>query len=168
MIKDLKRIIENNNITDIYLTGFVDTEDGVVEFFSDARFIYFEFANEFIEFESVNQFSRLRIKIVQSVRHEFEIDEDMKPGKASIGVVILTDIMAIDNKVKSICFYNLQESENELNCDALYLKLLNGQEIFLDPTFYFGINIGGNEQKKFWIENLPDGVIPIETCIELD
>lgn len=37
-------------------------------------------------------------------------------------------------------------------CDAVERKLVNGQVIFLDPSYYFGINIGG-EGAKTVVEN---------------
>jgi len=88
MINKLKRLILENCLDDIYLTGFVDIEDGIAEFYSEKRFLYFKFGDQFIEFESIDQFSRLRISIVNSVRHEFEIDEDMLPGKTRISEVV--------------------------------------------------------------------------------
>lgn len=42
MIEYLKEILKNNNIEDIYLTGFIDIEDGIAQFYHDLRFVYFE------------------------------------------------------------------------------------------------------------------------------
>lgn len=57
--------------------------------------------------------------------------------------------MAIGNDIDNITFYNL-ETQEELVCGAVELRLVNGQVIFLDPSYYFGINIGGREQKQIW------------------
>lgn len=40
-IEYLKEILKNNNIEDIYLTGFIDIEDGIAQFYHDLRFVYF-------------------------------------------------------------------------------------------------------------------------------
>ena len=166
MIEYLKKIVKNNNIEDIYLTGFVDVEDGIAQFYHDLRFIYFEINSKYIEFESINQFSKLRIKIVDSVAHDFEIDEDMMKAKSSVSEIILSDTMANGNDIDNIIFYNLEEQE-ELICDAMEIKLVNGQVIFLDPSYYFGINIGGKEQKEIWKFNLKDNAKVSETYLKI-
>lgn len=166
MIEDLKRTLKDNNIEDIYLTGFVDIENGIAQFYHDLRFIYFELSSRYIEFESVNQYSKLRIKIVDSVSYNYEIDEDMIRGKSSVSEVILSDTMAKGNSIDNIIFYNLEEQE-ELICDAIEINLVNGQVIFLDPSYYFGINIGGKEQKQKWKFNLEENAKVRETLIYL-
>lgn len=166
MIEDLKRTLKDNNIEDIYLTGFVDIEDGIAQFYHDLRFIYFELNSRYIEFESVNQYSKLRIKIVDSVSYNYEIDEDMIRGKSSVSEVILSDTMAKGNSIDNIIFYNLEEQE-ELICDAIEINLVNGQVIFLDPSYYFGINIGGKEQKQKWKINLEKNAKVRETFIKI-
>ena len=140
MIEYLKRIVKNNNIEDIYLTGFIDIEDGGAQFYHDLRFVYFEINTKYIEFESINQFSKLKLKVVDSVKYNFEIDEDMMRAKSSVSEIILSDTMANGNDIDNIIFYNLEDQE-ELLCDAIEIKLVNGQVIFLDPSYYFGINI---------------------------
>ena len=167
MIKKLIKLVKNNDIENIFLTGFVDIEDGIAQFYPDLRFIYFEINSKFIEFESINQYSKLRIKLEDLVNHNFEIDEDMMKGKSSVSEIILNQDGAIDNCIDNIKFYNLEEKEEELICDAIEIKLKNEQVIFLDPSFYFGINIGGCDQKKIWKENLKSNVTINETNITI-
>ena len=167
MINKLKKLVKNNDIEDIYLTGFVDIEDGIAQFYPDLRFIYFEINSKFIEFESINQYSKLRIKLEKLVNHKFEIDEDMMKGKSSVCEIILNQDGAIGNCIDIIKFYNLEEKEEELICDAIEMKLKNEQVIFLDPSFYFGINIGGCEKKKIWKENLNSNAKITETYIKI-
>lgn len=38
----------------------------------------------------------------------------------------------------------------EENCAAAKIILENGQMIFLDPSFVYGIGIGGKEQEEYW------------------
>ena len=133
MIKKLIKLVKNNDIENIFLTGFVDIEDGIAQFYPDLRFIYFEINSKFIEFESINQYSKLRIKLEDLVNHNFEIDEDMMKGKSSVSEIILNQDGAIDNCIDNIKFYNLEEKEEELICDAIEIKLKNEQVIFLDP-----------------------------------
>lgn len=166
MIEYLKEIVKNNNIEDIYLTGFVDIEDGIAQFYHDLRFVYFEINSKYIEFESINQLSKLRLKIVDSVKYNFEVDEDMMSAKSSVSEIILRDTMANGNDIDNIIFYNLDKQE-DLICDAVEIKLVNGQVIFLDPSYYFGINMGGNEQKQMWKINLKESENVKETYIKI-
>jgi len=131
------------------------------------RYIYLEVGEHYIELESIHQYSRLSIKVVNSIKYKFEIDEDMIPSKTSISQIVLTDSLSSKNNVKSLIFYNIDSASNQIFCDSLQINLNNGQEIFFDPSFYFGINIGGSEQKKFWFENLSNDIKLNETIIEV-
>lgn len=166
MIEYLKKIIKNHNVENIYLTGFVDIEDGVAQFYHDLRFVYFEINSKYIKFESINQFSKLQLKITDSIEYNFEIDEDMIKAKSSVDELILNDTMANGNDIDNIIFYNL-EGREELICDAVEIKLVNGQVIFLDPSYYFGINIGGKKQKQMWKINLKETENIVETYIKI-
>jgi len=84
MIEYLKKVVKNNNIEDIYLTGFVDVENGIAQFCHDLRFMYFEINNKYIEFEVVEQFSKLKIRIVDSIEYNFEIDKDVIKAKSDL------------------------------------------------------------------------------------
>ncbi len=154
-MESLRRIIKGKKIEDIYLTGFVDIENGIAQFFYDLRYMYFEINSKYIEFESINQFSKLRIKVVDSVQYSYEMDEDMMRAKTSISEIILNDTMANGNDINNIIFYNMVKGD-ELICDAVEIELVNGQVIFLDPSYYFGINIGGIEQKQIWEINFKE------------
>ncbi len=166
MLEKLIRIVKDKNIDDIYLTGFVDIEDGIAQFYHDLRFVYLELDDKYLRFESIEQFSRLRISIVNTINFDYEVDEDMIRAKSSVSEVILNDTMAIGNDIGEITFYNL-EQKIELICDAIELKLVNGQVIFLDPSYYFGINIGGKEQKEKWKLNIKKDTKVCETLIKI-
>ena len=100
------------------------------------------------------------------MKYNFEIDEDMMRAKSSVSEIILSDTMANGNDIDNIIFYNLEDQE-ELLCDAIEIKLVNGQVIFLDPSYYFGINIGGKEQKQMWKINLKETENISETYIKI-
>lgn len=154
MLKDFIEMIKDKEIENIYLAGFIDIEEGIVQFYPDLRYLYFEFESAFIEFESIEQFSKLKINIVELVMHKFEIDEDMTKGITNISEIILNDNMSAGNKITRVNIFNLDKAEDIFTCDALEIELENGQKIFLDPSYYFGINIGGEKQKEIWNSNL--------------
>ena len=147
--------IKQENISDILLSGVVDIENGIAEFTPMLTYMFFEFDTKIIKFESIEQSSKLKIEYVNSITYDFEVEEDMYPAKSSINEIVMTDTMA-ENIVKSVEIYGGVSRNNELICDAVCFKLNCGQQLFLDPTYFFGINIGGNEQKKAWFNNYPN------------
>lgn len=161
----LRELVRLNPIEDIFLSGFVDIEDGIAEFYPEMRYLYFMFGEKFIEFESVEQSSKMKIMITDKVMHRFEIDEDMIPAKASVDETLFVDTLA-DNRVKEMLLYNIScVSEFSLTCDAVQFNLFSGQKIFLDPTFYYGIGIGGVEQRAWWENDLSDKIPSYEDLL---
>lgn len=171
MIEYLKKIGKNNPIEDIYVVGFTDIEDGIMEFYSDLERMYFEMSYKYFAFESVEQYSRIKMKITDEISYDYEIDEDMTRARSSVSEIILNDTMSEGNIMEQIIFYNLDEQQNkdELICDAIEITLVNGQTLFLDPSYYFGINIGGNRQKELWKLNYQGEQEDIrETLVRID
>lgn len=145
----------NYPITDIISTGIVSIENGFAEFLPDLRIVHFEIADKLVVFESIEQFSKIKISISENLRYYDIDDEDMLNSYMSIANIILWDINDKGNKVTEIYLYNQKfEDNNIIICDAVKICLLNNQTIFLDPKYYFGINIGGNNQERRWFENL--------------
>jgi hypothetical protein len=66
--------------------------------------------------------------------------------KLSIIEFVLVTSMLVNNTVKQI---ELQDG-TEKNCAAAKIILEDGQIIFLDPSFVYGIGIGGKEQEDYW------------------
>lgn len=166
-MKEILDIIEKNFIDEIYLTGFVDTDDaGVTEFTALMRYLFFDFGGQLLKIESVWQYSKLSISKAVSVLLEIDL-EDVIPAKSRISNIIF-DNPLIDNKVAKIELFNLQvDNLSEISCDALKIILLNKQEIFLDPSF-LGINVGSSEVEKLWRDNQLDNYVVTPTRINLE
>ncbi|MGO4543009.1 hypothetical protein, partial [Paenibacillus sp. 2TAB19] len=85
--------IKAKPIDDINLIGFINLEDdGVYEFTPMLTFVYFQYGEEYIEFESINQYSKLKVSFVQSlpsIRHKYDTVEDFFPAKSSISDIVL-------------------------------------------------------------------------------
>lgn len=65
---------------------------------------------------------------------------------SSIIEFVLVTSMLVNNTVKEI---ELQDG-TEKNCAAAKIILENGQIVFVDPSFVYGIGIGGKEQEEYW------------------
>lgn len=151
MINELKKYIRNKTITDIYSVGFIDDEDDICVFHKNLNYLYIEMDSQYIKLQSINQYSALKFQLVDCIDYDYEIDEDWKKAKSSIANVVLNNSMSLGNIIRKIIFYNL--NEKDLSCDAAEFVLENGQILFFDPSYVFGINIGGIEQKKTWKDN---------------
>jgi hypothetical protein len=166
-LKEILDLIKYSCIDEIYLTGFVDTDNaGVTEFTALMRYLFFEFNGQLLKIESIEQYSRLSISQTKSVQLEIDL-EDVIPAKSRISNIIFNNPL-IDNKVAEIEFFNLQVNNlNEILCDALKIILQNKQEIFLDPSF-LGINIGPSEVEKLWRDNQADDYVDTPTRINFE
>lgn len=138
--------IIGKKLTDIYTVGFIYPEEEKTEFTPDLRWIYFEFEDILIEFESFEQYSRLRMQRVLDVRYCFEQDEDMIKVKSSVREFVLISSLLANNLVKETVLIDGTEE----NCAAAKIVLENGQTIFIDPGFPYGIGVGGKEQEAYW------------------
>ena len=76
----------------------------------------------------------------------FEYDEDMIKVKSSVIELVLVSSMLANNIVKEIELID----GTEKNCAAAKIVLENGQIIFVDPSFPYGIGVGGKEQEEYW------------------
>ena len=147
--------INQENIVDIYLVGMMYLDDGIAEFLPWMDYVYLEFDTKIIRFKFIEDSLKLKIEYVESAIYDFEVEEDMYPAKSSIGNIILISTLA-DNRVRSIEIYGDEWIDGELICDAICFNLGSGQELFLDPISFLGINIGSKEQKDLWLKNDPN------------
>lgn len=151
MVNEIEQEIIGKRLTDIYSVGFIDTENNVGQYYPDYRWIYIELdKNTIIEMESCEQFSRLKVQKVEDVRYLFEVDEDMIKAKSSIQEIVLVTSMLKGNKVKEFILIEPEQVDHVCFCGAVKIILENGQVVFLDPTFIYGIGIGGVYQEKYW------------------
>lgn len=147
----------NKRISDIIKIGFTTLENGYAHMSFLDRYLFIELDSVILKLTSVDQYSQLEFEITPEITFDIELDDDLTPGKASVATIILTDNMA-DNRIDTIeLFYCGDKTDSKTTCHAISIYLACGQEIFIDPTYYFGLNIGGKEQKEKWLLNLPNG-----------
>jgi hypothetical protein len=153
MINNILKL-KDKNISDIIKIGFVDIEDGFSHMNFADKYLFIEFDTFFLKLTSVEQYSQLQIEITSKISFDAELDDALIPAQASIATIVLTDDMA-DNRINSLEIYNCSDRQDQnILCEALSIYLTCGQELFIDPTYYFGLNIGGKEQKEKWLINL--------------
>lgn len=168
-LEELKSIVKNKFLSDVYVTGVVlpsERKGELAEFVPYRSYLFFEFGNQLIKLEAIEQYSKISIAVTPTFKVRVEV-EDAIPVKTSISDIIF-DNNLIDNKVSKMEFFNMQVNKNEIICDTLRLSLTsntNKQELFLDPQF-FGINIGGSGVEELWKYNLSEDYKSISTIIE--
>ncbi len=160
MLQKLIKIAKIENVKDFLSVGYIEEFKSMKRYQADLRFLYLELSSKLIEFESIEQYSKLRIKLVSEINFSFEIDEDDSFCTSRLGDIILVSTDFEDNKIEKIIFYGLEMSSEELICDAIELTI-HCQKIFLDPSFLHGIGVGGNEQELFWKRNFENRILPL-------
>ncbi|WP_426449617.1 hypothetical protein ACP26L_31850 [Paenibacillus sp. S-38] len=160
----IKNIIQNNYFDNIYLTGFVDSEEnGLAEFVASMNYLFLEFGDELIKIEAIEQYSKISLAVVNDIQIAVDL-EDVTPAKSKVSNVIFNNPL-LDNKVSEIVLFNMKEDTEGMVCDAFKLVLLNKQEIFFDPSF-LGINVGGSEVEELWRDNQKEYYESISTIIK--
>ena len=151
MISNLLCSIKDSTIKDIIAVGAVDIEDGIAEFLRDLRFLYIEFEKTYIKLESVMQYSLLKIELQKDIDFNYDVDEDMYKAKESLSEIVLDNSLWVGNEVTVVALYDYDKTTE--TCASMELQLANGQKLFFDPSYYYGIKVGGIEQYNRWAEN---------------
>jgi hypothetical protein len=139
-------------LKDIIVTGFIQSDERPVRFHALWRAIFFECDGIVLKITTIGDSGRMRLALVHSVCYEAELDDDMLPASSSLRLQVLRDPDG-SNALSAIHIWNMDESSDEIKCAAARVDLLNGQRIFVDPSYYFGIRLGGHEQEEVWREN---------------
>ncbi len=164
MLQVLKEVLRQAELTDVVLAGFFDPEGG--EFSPMLHCVYLEFGSQMLELKATGDEARLRLTLVDRVQHHFEVDDDFRVGQVALGEMVLRDPLA-SNAVVRVLTYGMDEGEDELRCDAMRLDMANGQVLFFDPSFHFGISIGGDDQEDAWKENRQGEALPAILTIDV-
>jgi hypothetical protein len=152
---DLESRLRGAGVSDVLLPGFIDEEAQPHRFRALPQEIYFECDSSLLKFEAIATTGTLRVSLVDSVSGSVELDDDMVPAVASLREQVLDDSDG-SNLLLELRLWNLAEDEDGLRCAAAQLQLANGQQIFVDPTYHFGIRVGGALQRDIWSDTWPD------------
>lgn len=150
MFTKIIEVLENNNLEEIYYTGSFDVEDQ--DFIVNTNYLFLEFGTQFIYFEAIECYSKLKIFLSDTITYQNDI-EDCIDGKIKVSELIFTNSLIESRKLRSISFVNLQKEESYIISDVVLFEFCNNDVLFIDPSF-LGIKIGGKEQKAFWEDNL--------------
>ena|SRR5215208_6439421 len=161
---ELVTTLKGTALSDILIPGFLDQEETPVRFRALPDAVYLDCEGTLIELQTVRTTGTMRIALAEAVRAHPDLEEEMPPAVASLGQQLLNDTEN-SHPLTAIRLWNVRGSEADLTCEALQLDLANGQQVFIDPTYHFGIRIGGTEQREIWREN--QRATPTEHVIDL-
>ena len=143
-------IIKNyigKSILDIITVGSVDIESNPSDICTNNMLLYLEFPEGLLLFSSIVQMSELGITQEESIKFDYEIDEDDLYSKMSISNFILRDT------ISDVCIVKIIEYLVDGKLKAIEFNLKNNQMLFIDPTYYTGIKLGGEDIKSGFFEN---------------
>jgi len=150
--------------SDMFIPGFLDQDETPVRFCALRTTLYIESGDSLIELRAVGTTGTMALTWASSVGTSSDLDEDMLAAATSIRQQILNDADG-RNELSAIRLWNMDVRDGELVCGAMQLDLANGQQIFIDPTYHFGMRVGGSEQRAIWLENQTSS--PAERIIQL-
>jgi hypothetical protein len=169
-ITDLANVIINRPLNDVLVAGFVEKGTQPLQFCANYRILYFDFDGIFLKSSVVRDEGQMELAFVDSPNAEhYPDDDDLLPAISSIRDLVLFDPNG-SNLLVSIHLWNARESGASIACAALRFDVSGGQQIFVDPSYYFGMRIGGAHQEQIWNEGFrrPDWThieIPISATL---
>ncbi len=148
----IREYIFGRNIDDVILTGFVIEGDESGEFIPDLGSVFFQAGGRLFACESVRQFSALRLTFPEELFYN-KVDDDVRYGKISVRNIIGIVDHSVNNIVREFRIFNPEECNDDIICGALLFIFNDGRKLFLDPSWHFGIRIGGSEAYEEWLIN---------------
>jgi hypothetical protein len=152
-LAELKVLLLGAEVDDVFVAGFLDTSERPLRFYALYRAVFFECGGALLRFGVVGDTGRMQITRVDVVVPG-DLDDDLEPASTSIRQVILEHPDG-SNRLRSLHLWDVVDGPDGIECAAARIDLSNGQKIFLDPTYHFGIRLGGASQQTVWAENSP-------------
>lgn len=133
----------NQNIKDVYVTGYSELRDGF-NFFSPMWWWYFvELDNCLLCLDSSDETKELQIYLCENIKCNFDIEEDDIFTVSSVEKDITAQIMEFE------LFYSKKSS----NICALGILLKSNKYILFDSLTWSGITIGNEKNKNDFLQN---------------
>lgn len=141
-------------LEDIHVPGFIDDEGLPVRFWAQLRELYLELSGKLLQLQCIEDTGTVSIRIVDRFSPPPYLDDDQTPCVMSIREMVLEDPDA-RNTLSGIRLWGAAFGVNGAACSAAQFDLEGGQGIFVDPSYHFGMRIGGSEQRGVWLRNWP-------------
>lgn len=153
-IAELQSRLRGAAVTDVMVAGFIDRAETPLRFRPVLQNIYVTCREVILEMGVVRTTGAMQLSLSHGINFKLELEDGMLPVSMSLRELVLADPDGA-NELVAIHLWSPKEDSAGLRCLAARIDLANGQEIFVDPTYHFGIRLGGREQQATWTENWP-------------
>jgi hypothetical protein len=140
-------------LEDLLLQGFTDEEKGGLRFYPMLGALFLKVEGRLIRMQSTEQYSAVELSEVQTVAPTFEVDPGTQFCVSSADELLLLNPMG-DNRIECVEVYGRRSAGEIDQFDAIGLRLYAGQYLFFDPSFLFGMKVGGERQRESWLRNV--------------
>ncbi|MFC1641666.1 hypothetical protein ACFL5O_03105 [Myxococcota bacterium] len=150
-------------LDDIHVVGFVDDDESPCRFHGQFRVMYLDLGGQLLELRCIEDTGRIRMALAREFSKPPDLDDDLQPCVMSIRELVLVDPDG-ENRMVALRLWGALFDNESVTCSAAQLELENGQVVFADPSYHFGIRLGGPEQKATWFQNWPGAGSKVEWC----
>ncbi len=154
MSPEFIRTLVGVSLTDIYAVGFLDRDESLSRLWAQFRLVYFEFGKQLVEMRCIEDTGTIALVWVDTISDVPDLDDDMEPCVMSLREVLLTD-PDFKNEVVDLRLWGASFDCCSVICSAIEFELDSGQVLFVDPTYHFGMKIGGADQRQRWFDEWP-------------
>ncbi len=150
-------------LDDIHVVGFVDDAESPPRFYGQLRLMYLDLGGRLLELRCIEDSGSMRMALVREFSKAEDLDDDLQPCVMSIRELVLADPDG-ENRIVAIRLWGGSFDNDSISCSAAQLEFKNGQVVFADPTYHFGIRLGGAEQRATWLQDWPGAASSVEWC----
>lgn len=167
MTPEILTQLVSTSLDDIHVAGFIDEDESPARFHGQFRLMYLDLGGQLLELRCIEDTGRMNLSLASAFSDVPDLDEDMRPCVMSVRELVLADPDS-DNAVVKLTLIGASFDQDSAACSAAQVQLANGQVVFIDPSYHFGIRIGGIEQRSVWRENWPQAASMQEWSSEGD
>ena len=154
-LRELRALLAGKEVDDVFIAGFVDMDEIPLRFRALYRAVFVGCGGKLLRFGAIGSTARMLISEVKAVSLNVELDDGMQPAFTSVSQTILNHPDG-PNRLATLRLWDALDGADGVECAAARLDLQNGQQLFFDPSYYFGVRLGGREQEGIWAENWPE------------
>jgi hypothetical protein len=159
-----KNAIAGAAIRDVLLPGYLDEDESPVRFVGVQTTLFVDCEKTILQFKVIRTTGTMSIEAVDKAVPILDFEEDVRPAMTSLREQVLNDVDG-GNVLRRVRLWGVDSAAGEVRCMAAQLELANGQQIFIDPSYYFGFRTGGAEQRRLWQESWPDAAQATEVVL---
>lgn len=158
----LRQLLNKTSIDDVFLSGFVDKGERSLQFYPSLSAYFLECKGILLRFGAQGYSGKALVSDIGNIVCDLDLDDGMEFAIMSVKQILLR-APDDENCVSKVTLWSPEEVSSGVECSAMRIELANGQVLFFDPSYHFGVRVGGVEQQSIWFENKTQS-----TCFGID